>query len=57
MYFNLKIYTPIDFNILYVYRFFSFFKNFDIKIFEVWKKKKKTGLHLTFFILLYYLGR
>jgi hypothetical protein len=40
MYFNLKIYTPIDFNTLHIYIFFKIFTNFEIIFLKVLKKEK-----------------
>jgi hypothetical protein len=46
MYFNLKIYIPVDFNILYVYIYFSiFFETSKLKILK-FEKGKKAGLHV-----------
>jgi hypothetical protein len=46
MNFNLKIYTLVEYDIVYVYIFFENFQNFKIDIFEVWENKSKTGLHV-----------
>jgi hypothetical protein len=42
MYFDLKIYTLTDFNILYIYVFyFKILWKYEIKFFEVFERKKK----------------
>jgi hypothetical protein len=45
--FNLKIYTLIESNILYVHVFFlNFFKSFKLEVLKFEKRKKKIGLHV-----------
>jgi hypothetical protein len=51
---NLKIYTLVEYDIVYVYsveagpraRWKQIFQNFKIDIFEVWENKSKTRLHV-----------